>query len=366
MLSIWVLVSGLGDLGRIDEIESAADAGYQLAETSAEASHLRLPLAVVLRHRVPTRGCADVAGRHDHAYSARHDRCSVSAGVAQPLRRPVGDESRRSPCRATFAARNDRTSGKRRRRADDEDLRAIVAGGRDRHGRQSGRRSTRVRGHRVVAPRRRSVARGTSSDSSPRHGRAPPKARRRRRSRSSVTRRPRSLERGRPAWEVVLLQTATQFGDHTTAARLAELEDQVQGPRAPAAAAHATALAAGSGDALVDASRQYEAFGDRIAAADAAAQAVVAYQTAGSRGAAMSAFATAQRLAAECHGAQTPALRAATTPQPSPPGSAKSSRSPHKGYRIRRSPTGSRCRSARSKGTCSAPPNASEPTAANS
>jgi DNA-binding NarL/FixJ family response regulator len=122
-------------------------------------------------------------------------------------------------------------------------------------------------------------------------------------------------ERGRTAWEVVLLQTATQFGDYTTAARLAELEAQVHGPRAPAAVAHAAALAAGSGDALVDASHQYEAFGDRIAAADAAAQAVVAYRDSGLRGAAMSAFTIAQRLAAECQGAQTPALRSAMTPQ---------------------------------------------------
>ena len=67
---------------------------------------------------------------------------------------------------------------------------------------------------------------------------------------------------------------------------------------------------------MIDASRQYEAFGDRLAAADAAAQAVVAYQHAGLRGAAMAASATAERLAAECQGAQTPALRAATTPQP--------------------------------------------------
>jgi DNA-binding NarL/FixJ family response regulator len=76
------------------------------------------------------------------------------------------------------------------------------------------------------------------------------------------------------------------------------------------------ALATGSGDALIDASRQYEAFGDRLAAADAAAQAVVAYQRTGLRGAAMSASATAQRLAAECQGAQTPAIRAATTAPP--------------------------------------------------
>jgi DNA-binding NarL/FixJ family response regulator len=123
-------------------------------------------------------------------------------------------------------------------------------------------------------------------------------------------------ERGRVAWEILLLQTATQFGDHTAAARLAELTDRAQGPRASAAAAHATALATGDGDALLEASRRYEAFGDRLAAADAAAQGVVAYQNAGLRGAALSASATVQRLAAECHGAQTPALRAAMTPQP--------------------------------------------------
>jgi DNA-binding NarL/FixJ family response regulator len=123
-------------------------------------------------------------------------------------------------------------------------------------------------------------------------------------------------ERGRPAWEVVLLQTATQFGDPTTATRLAELSGVVQGPRASAAAAHAAGLAANNGEELLDASRQYEAFGDRLAAADAAAHAVVAYQRTERRGAAMNASAIAQRLAAECQGARTPALRAATTLQP--------------------------------------------------
>jgi DNA-binding CsgD family transcriptional regulator len=126
----------------------------------------------------------------------------------------------------------------------------------------------------------------------------------------------KECERGRPAWEVVLLQTATQFGDPTTAPRLAELADEVQGPRASAAAIHAAALAAGDGDALIRASHHYEEFGDRLAAADAAAQAVVAYQQAGLRGAAMNASAKVERLAAECPGVHTPALRAAAAPQP--------------------------------------------------
>ncbi|MFD9669994.1 AAA family ATPase [Rhodococcus sp. NPDC059968] len=45
------------------------------------------------------------------------------------------------------------------------------------------------------------------------------------------------------AYEVMCLHTATRFGDSTTAHRLHELSGQVDGPRAPAAARHATALA---------------------------------------------------------------------------------------------------------------------------
>ena len=54
----------------------------------------------------------------------------------------------------------------------------------------------------------------------------------------------------------------------------------------------------------------------RLRDAGIAVQAVVAYQDAGLGGAALSASATVQRLVAECQGAQTPAIRAATTEQP--------------------------------------------------
>lgn len=124
----------------------------------------------------------------------------------------------------------------------------------------------------------------------------------------------RERQLGRLGWEVMLLQTATQFGDRTTAPRLAELALMVRGPRAAAAAAHAVALAAADGDGLVAAAKQYEYFGDRVAAADAAAQAAAVYQQAGLRGSGLGAAGTAARLAAECGGADTPALRAAATP----------------------------------------------------
>ena len=87
---------------------------------------------------------------------------------------------------------------------------------------------------------------------------------------------------GRPARELWCLQTATQFGDTRTAARLAEIAEKVQGPRASTAAAHAAALTEGDGPKLLSASRAYEAFGDKLAAADSAAQAATAFRTAGS------------------------------------------------------------------------------------
>ncbi len=121
---------------------------------------------------------------------------------------------------------------------------------------------------------------------------------------------------GQPAYEVLALQTAARLGDHTGADRLAELATQVDGPRAPAAAAHAAALAAHDGDALHAASHLLEQMGDRLAAADAAAHAATAYTRQGRRGPALTATATAERLASACGGARTPALREALQPSP--------------------------------------------------
>lgn len=121
---------------------------------------------------------------------------------------------------------------------------------------------------------------------------------------------------GQPAFEVLALQTATRFGDRTVAGRLAELATQVDGPRAPSAAAHAAALAADDGDALLAAAKRLERMGDRLAAADAAAHAATAFARRGRRGPALTAAATAQRLATACGGARTPALREAFQPSP--------------------------------------------------
>ncbi|NGP06575.1 helix-turn-helix transcriptional regulator [Rhodococcus sp. 14C212] len=125
-----------------------------------------------------------------------------------------------------------------------------------------------------------------------------------------------AADQGRPAREVQCLQIATQFGDSTTARRLRQLSTVVSGPRVAAAAVHATALARRDGDALLEASRAYEAFGDLVAAADAAAHAAANFRRAGRRGPALTACAVARRLAEACEGASTPALRAALEPVP--------------------------------------------------
>lgn len=315
MLSIWVLVSGLGDLGRIDEIEPAANAGYQLAETSAEASHLRLPMAAV----------------QGIAYRLAGVLTSLDALIAR-IRRDTIDVPFQQAWHSFFAGLSAMSRGDliAAQRSLQEAVAHLETGGGGRMTKTFARSwltaVTGMAGRAVDARREFAAIEWSAPDTEAgvwdlerfiaeawtyaAEG-ATSQA-------ISIVRdaAAKECERGRPAWEVILLQTATQFGDPTTAARLAELAADVQGPRAAAAATHAVALAIGDGDGLIDASCRYEEFGDRLAAADAAAQAVVTYQHAGLRGAAMSASATVERLAAQCQGAQTPALRAAAAPQP--------------------------------------------------
>ncbi|MGD9525766.1 LuxR C-terminal-related transcriptional regulator [Pseudonocardia sp.] len=117
-----------------------------------------------------------------------------------------------------------------------------------------------------------------------------------------------------PAVEVVARHTAVCFGDREQAARLAELSREVDGPRAPAAAAHSAALAATDGDGLRTAAAQLADMGATLLAADAAAQAAAAYARHGRKGSALTAAAQAHRLARLCGGAGTPALAAAEAP----------------------------------------------------
>lgn len=116
---------------------------------------------------------------------------------------------------------------------------------------------------------------------------------------------------GQFAAEVMCLQTATQFGDHTGAGRLQELTALVEGPRVSVAAAFGAALKRDDGDGLAAAANGFEGVGDLIAAVDAAAHAALTYRRKDMRGSALGLAARAGELADRCGGAATPMLLAA-------------------------------------------------------
>ena len=125
----------------------------------------------------------------------------------------------------------------------------------------------------------------------------------------------RAAAKGQFAAEVLCLQTATQFGDRSSAPRLRELEGVVEGPRVGVAARFAEALRDGDAAQLASLSEEFEHMGDLVAAVDAAAQAALAYRRQGLRGSALGCSTRAAALAEQC-GASTSALRQAVEPLP--------------------------------------------------
>ncbi|ORA31439.1 LuxR C-terminal-related transcriptional regulator [Mycobacterium aquaticum] len=116
-------------------------------------------------------------------------------------------------------------------------------------------------------------------------------------------------EHRQPTHELACLQAAAQWGDTSGAARAAELAAELRLPLADAVARHTAALAANDGAGLLDASGRYQAIGDRVTAADAAAQAAVAFSGSGQGKRGLYAAAVARQLATDCGGICTPALR---------------------------------------------------------
>ncbi|OBI53964.1 LuxR family transcriptional regulator [Mycobacterium sp. E796] len=116
-------------------------------------------------------------------------------------------------------------------------------------------------------------------------------------------------DRGQPTHELACIQAAAQWGDAFGAARAAELAEALSLPLADAIALHAKALLGGDGEGLLAASAAYRAIGDKAVAADAAAQASVAFAGSQQHKRALYAAALARELADECGGLCTPALR---------------------------------------------------------
>ncbi|KAA0114417.1 LuxR family transcriptional regulator [Mycolicibacterium sp. P9-22] len=321
MLATFALISALRDLGRVDEIEAAAQAGYALAEAANEVSHLRVPLYFL--HAYAYRPAGELAQSDTAIARIRQDTLDIpfegSWHVAESWRAYMaglsamnrGDlpEAQRL-CQESLVDAGSDHSGRPRKRFARLWLATVTAmAGRGADARREFEPTMHWDtdpdavgwiGESSLAQAWMCAAEGAVSQAiSILHDAAT-----------------READLGRHAWEVLLLQTATQFGDRTAAPRLTELTHLVQGPRAAVAAGHAGALAADDGNGLLVAATGYEQFGDRIAAADAAAQAAAVHHRNGKRGSALTAAATAQRLAAECGGADTPALRAGTLPLP--------------------------------------------------
>ncbi len=118
------------------------------------------------------------------------------------------------------------------------------------------------------------------------------------------------------AVEALALHTAARFGAGSVVQRLADLAHRVDGPLVRAQARHAVALAGQDGAGLDAAAADFEALGAQLSAADAAAQAATAHDRAGDRRRLLESAAHANRLAAACGGAATPALRDAAQPLP--------------------------------------------------
>jgi DNA-binding CsgD family transcriptional regulator len=122
--------------------------------------------------------------------------------------------------------------------------------------------------------------------------------------------------KGQFAAEVMCLQTAVQFGDHSVAPRLTELESIVEGPRVKLASRFAAALAGSEASELEQISTEFEQMGDLVAAVDAAAHACIAFRHGDRRGSALGCSARAEALAQRCGGISTPARRDVSEPLP--------------------------------------------------
>jgi DNA-binding CsgD family transcriptional regulator len=123
---------------------------------------------------------------------------------------------------------------------------------------------------------------------------------------------------GQTAIEGEAWHLAARFGytSPSSVERLAELAEQLDGPLIGVYARHARAVADGDAAALDAVCDEFEQLGYKLAAADASAQASVVHAENGARAASVAAASLANRLAALCGGARTPALVAAAQPLP--------------------------------------------------
>jgi DNA-binding CsgD family transcriptional regulator len=117
--------------------------------------------------------------------------------------------------------------------------------------------------------------------------------------------------RGQDAYAVRALHDLCRLGDPAAAAaELAGLADRIDGPFAAIAAAHAAALVAGDGAALLAVAERFAGQDAALVAAEAADAAAAAHRSAGRQASARAATARAGLLLTGCEGARPPTLLA--------------------------------------------------------
>jgi DNA-binding CsgD family transcriptional regulator len=117
--------------------------------------------------------------------------------------------------------------------------------------------------------------------------------------------------RGQDAYAVRALHELCRLGDPASAApELARLADRVDGPFAATAAAHAAALVAGDGVALLEVAERFAAGEALLVAAEAADAAAAAHRGAGRLSSARAAAARAALWLTKCEGARPPTMLA--------------------------------------------------------
>jgi DNA-binding CsgD family transcriptional regulator/tetratricopeptide (TPR) repeat protein len=311
MTASLALIMAMGALGQVDELAGVAEQALRRATTSFQASHMRFWFGAVYGRACRLTGRIDefVSTAQQLADSARdipglaYANLALLLGNANLVRGAVAEAARLVHEAVAGVERHAVTTGLRP---------ASYFALAEAHAKlgHAGEANDAVAGARSCVPAdflfmhtALSLAAGWAMAASGRLGDAV----------SSAQKAARlARDRGQPTHELACIQAAAQWGDASQAARARELAEALSLPLADAVALHAEALLAGDGEGLLAASAAYRGIGDRVAAADAAAQASVAFDESQHHRRGLYAAASARELADECGGLCTPALRTPT------------------------------------------------------
>ena len=308
MLASLALIMAMGALGEVDELAGVAEQALRRATTSFQASHMRFWFGGVYGRACRLNGRIDefVTTAEQLADSARdipglaYANLALLLGNADLVRGAVADAARLLHEALAGVERHAVTTG----------LRAAsyfaLAEAHAKLGQPTEANDAVTEARSCVPPdflfmhTALSLADGWAMAASGRLSEAVTSARRQRNSPATAASPPTSWPASRPPLNGAMPRRPP---------RARELAEALSLPLADAVASHAESLLAGDGEGLLAASAAYRRIGDRAAAADAAAQASVAFDESQHHRRGLYAAAVAKELADKCGGLCTPALR---------------------------------------------------------